>query len=408
MKKYAQVGTGGRGIYSYVIPLVKEYTDVAELVGICDRNPKRMKLACELAGKEIPQFTDFDEMLRTTKPDTVIVTTIDATHDDFIVRALDFGCDVISEKPVTTTPEKAMRIVEAEKRSGKKVTVTFNVRYNPTFGKLKDIVNSGVLGDILSIHYEWMLDRSHGADYFRRWHRNRANSGSLLIHKSTHHFDIANWLLEDTPKMVNAFGTRRFYGPTREQRSERCLTCPYKKSCEFYLDMPGDEMLTKLYLNCEDADGYFRDKCVFSPEIDIEDTLSVSVLYNKGTTMSYTLTAHSPFEKTHMILTGTKARLEFCSYYSMPSSAHPEPKQWAKITYPDKSESYITFAPLKATGHGGADDMLRDSLFRGYVEDGRHRSAGLEAGLASAAIGMAANISMKEQRSVVVEEMFKK
>ena len=98
----------------------------------------------------------------------------------------------------------------------------------PFFARIKELLREGVVGDVLSVHYEWYLDTSHGADYFRRWHRRRENSGSLMVHKSTHHFDIANWLLEQEPVAVNAFGTRRFYGPTREERSERCLTCPYK------------------------------------------------------------------------------------------------------------------------------------------------------------------------------------
>ena len=293
MKKFVQVGCGIRGIEGYAEPILKEFRDHIQLCGVYDINPKRAALVSEIGGVDVPVYNDFDEMLASVKPDTVIVTTKDCMHDFYVIKALEAGCDVIVEKPMTTTFEKANAIKEAEKKSGKTVTVVFNLRYLPIFAKLKELIKSGVVGDILSVHYEWLLDTQHGADYFRRWHRIRENSGSLLVHKSTHHFDLVNWFLEDDPVAVNAFGTRRFYGPTRENRSERCLTCQYKDTCEYYLDINQPPM-DKLYLACEDVDGYYRDSCIFSEDIDIEDTVSLNVLYKKGTVMSYSLTAHSP------------------------------------------------------------------------------------------------------------------
>jgi len=237
MKKYVVVGTGNRGTLSYIEPMVKEYADCVDLVAVCDKNIKRARLASEFAGKDIPAYDDFDKMMNETNPDVVVVTTRDCDHAHYIIKALEFGCDVISEKPMTTDDEMCADIIEAERRTGHKVTVTFNCRFFPFYVRIKEMLKSGVIGDVLSVHFEWLLDCSHGADYFRRWHRERKNSGSLLIHKSTHHFDLVNWFLEQEPVKVNAFGTRRFYGPTREERSERCLTCPYKNKCEFYVDI---------------------------------------------------------------------------------------------------------------------------------------------------------------------------
>ena len=227
MKKYVQVGCGSRGTGAYAAPLVKKYSDCAELCGVYDVNPKRAALVSEYAEKEIPVFDDFDKMLEEVKPDTVIVTPKDCAHDDYIIRALKAGCDVISEKPLTTTFEKANAIKKVKEETGGDVIVTFNLRFQPFFMRIKELIKEGIIGDILSVHFEWMLNTRHGADYFRRWHRERENSGSLLVHKSTHHFDLINWFLEEDPVAVNAFGTRRFYGPTRENRSERCLTCPH-------------------------------------------------------------------------------------------------------------------------------------------------------------------------------------
>lgn len=406
MKKFVQVGCGIRGIEGYAEPILKEFKDDVQLCGVYDINPKRAALVSYYGGVEVPVYDDFDKMLETVKPDTVIVTTKDCMHDFYAIKALEAGCDVIVEKPLTTTFEKANAIKAAEEKSGKTVTVVFNLRYLPFFARVKEVLKSGVIGDVLSVHFEWMLDTLHGADYFRRWHRLRENSGSLLVHKSTHHFDLVNWFLEDDPVAVNAFGSRRFYGPTRENRSQRCLTCEYKKTCEFYLDINQPPM-DKLYLECEDVDGYFRDNCIFSEEIDIEDTVSVNVLYKKGAVMSYSLTAHSPYEGLKIAFNGTKGRLEFCKM----DHRYAEYGQGVNnvITiYNRLGEKIVINAPQDLPGgHGGSDEKIRQNLFVGCESDPLGQMADIKAGMMSIGIGMAANISMKENRRVYLDEFYK-
>ena len=399
MKKYCLVGTGWRGMFSYVEPLVKEYGDCAELCAVCDINPKRAKFPAQYLGKDIPAYTDFDKMLEDHKPDVVIVTTKDCAHDEYIVKALEFGCDVISEKPLTTTGEKCARIIETEKRTGHKVAVTFNCRFMPHYVRIKELVSSGVVGDVLSVHLEWLLDTSHGADYFRRWHSIRANSGSLLIHKSTHHFDLVNWIIDDEPVKVNAFGTRRYYGDNRRPHGERCSTCPYAKDCELYFNIDTYEggMVAKLYKENEDADGYLRDRCLFSDVIDIEDSVSVNVKYKKGAVMSYSLTAHSPYECMKLVINGTKGRLEADTAFDQQN-----------IKFYNREGECITFdrtrvKPLPG-GHGGSDPAMRNNLFRGYTEDPLNQMADTRAGAMSIGIGIAANKSMAEDRAVYVSE----
>lgn len=405
MKKYVQVGCGSRGTKAYAAPLVKEYGDCGELCGVYDINRKRAELVSEYAGKNIPVYDDFDEMLRAVSPDTVIVTSKDSTHDDYIIRALHAGCDVISEKPLTTTFDKALAIKQAKEEMGKEVVVTFNLRFQPFFKRIKEIISTGILGDILSVHFEWMLDTSHGADYFRRWHRQRENSGSLLVHKSTHHFDLINWFLEEDPVEVNAFGTRRFYGPTREERSERCLTCPYQKSCEFYMDIHKND-LENMYLGCEDVDGYYRDCCVFSEEIDIEDSISVNVRYSGGAVMSYSLTAHSPYEGLNMVLNGTKGRMEIKRVSRSSIAYNEETCDTVKVYNRKGEEIGIRVPNVSGEGHGGADGRLRDFLFRERGEDPLGQMADLKAGMMSIGIGMAANVSMAENRRVRLDEFY--
>jgi len=403
MKKHVIVGTGIRGIMDYAIPLEKELPDVTRLVAVCDINPKRAALVSDYLGREIPVYTDFDEMIAKEKPDTVIVTTKDCMHDKYIVRAMELGCDVVSEKPLTTDEKKLKRIADAMKKTGRDLKLCFNLRYHPFYMQIKQLMLDGLVGDIYNVHYEWKLNTSHGASYFRRWHRERANSGSLLIHKATHHFDLLNWLIDQKPVSVNAFGAQRMYGPKREERSERCLDCPYAKKCEFFWDITKDEFCKKAYLACEDADGYFRDKCVFSDEIDIEDSVSVNVLYDKGAVMSYSFTGTAPFEGFRMYINGSKGRLEFRDEKRI---GIPECEA---VFYDRKNnKTTISFPSTYASqeGHMGSDSLYRKMVFDGFESDPLHQVAGIVEGAMSIGIGIAANRSMKEKRQVRFDEIY--
>ncbi|MHC4562494.1 MAG: Gfo/Idh/MocA family protein, partial [Planctomycetota bacterium] len=320
--RYAHVGLGGRS-RMYLEAIAGEYSEYAEMVGICDSNPGRAEYYnsdLEKAGhSKVPAYSaeQFDQMIAETKPDKVIVTTgPDATHSDYIVRAMELGCDVITEKPMTTDEQRCQKILKTRAATGRDLQVTFNYRYSPHRCVVKELIMDGRIGEVYSVDFTWPLDTDHGADYFRRWHRQRGNSGSLLVHKATHHFDLVNWWIDDVPEEVFAHGSRKFYTPqTADEmgltnRAERCLNCPEKGTCKFVLDMAASEGLKKLYLDHEHHDGYFRDRCVFSEEIDIWDTMSLSVRYSRGALMNYTLMAYAPWEGYYLSFTGSKGRIE--------------------------------------------------------------------------------------------------
>ena len=403
MKKYVQVGCGIRGSAYNGTLLSGQYDECAQLCGLYDLNPKRAEYVNERCKTGVPVYADFDQMLAEVKPDTVIVTSKDCTHDEYIIKALKAGCDVISEKPLTTTFEKALAIQKAEKESGKKVYVTFNLRFSPFY---KEILKSGTIGEIFSVHVEWMLDTHHGADYFRRWHRERANSGSLLVHKSTHHFDLINWYLEQEPLYVHAFGKRRFYGTNQPQPAERCLEC--EERCPYYFNIDRTPH-REVYLNCEGVDGYKRDKCIFSDEIDIEDTISVSVEYSGGALLTYSLNAHCPYEGHVFTFNGSKGRLEVRSSYHSSTTSYTQSNTQTSILLYDREHNCteIPLAETNESGHGGADGLLFEGLLRGKEEDPLCQFADTWAGMMSIGIGMGANLSMKENRRVALSEFFK-
>jgi len=401
MKRYALVGASSRGFYMYALPITERFKDYAKLVGIFDINRKRAEYVSSYCGG-VPIFEDFDKMIEETHPDYVIVTTIDRFHHEYAIRAMNAGCDVIVEKPVTIDEEKCKAMLETEKKTGRKIIVTFNYRFNPYVTRIKELLKEGIIGKILSIDFEWFLDTRHGADYFRRWHRRKENSGGLLVHKATHHFDMINWWLEEDPEIVYAFGSRRFYGPTREKRGERCLTCNYKDTCEFFVDYSKDPFMKAFYFDAEDIDGYYRDRCVFSPEIDIEDTMSVNVKYSKGAILTYSLIAYSPYEGWRISINGTDGRIEAEEFHS--GHYVREPNQYARVF--NRKDEIITYEIPKATGgHGGADERLQRMLFLENLPDPLGHMADSRAGAMSIIIGISANKSIASGNAIKIKDL---
>ncbi len=413
MRRYALVGAGSRGSYMFARPLVRDFDDVAQLVGLCDLNPLRLAhLQAELGGG-IPGFVDFEQMLDAVRPDTVIVTTMDGTHHAYILRALAAGCDVITEKPLTTTAERVRAILEEEQRSGHTVRVSFNARYGAAAEALYRLLRRGVIGRVLSADFAEYLNTSHGADYFRRWHRRKENSGGLLIHKASHHFDQLNWWLGDEPESVYAQGRLGYYGPTRAERGERCLTCAYKTTCPFFLDLAADANLSALYLQAEAADGYFRDRCVFADEIDIEDALAVVIRYRNGVLVTYALNAFAPFEGQRIGFNGTLGRLEV----DLVDQYHGPDAEGRVRVYPLDTPAVVRVNPLfgrpytvsieerEEGGHGGADARIRTHLFRPDSPDPLQQRADAHAGALSALIGVAGNLSIASGQPVRIGEL---
>jgi predicted dehydrogenase len=195
-RRYAIVGTGVRAIGMWGRPILRDYPDLVELVGLCDINPLRVEVAKRQMGATCPTFTNFDEMLTKAKPDLLMVTTVDAFHSEYLVRAMERGVDVMTEKPMVIDEAQCRAVLEAEKKTGRKVVVTHNYRYAPKHQKIKELLMGGEIGTITSVDFNWFLDTSHGADYFRRWHRLRSKSGSLWVHKASHHFDLINWWID--------------------------------------------------------------------------------------------------------------------------------------------------------------------------------------------------------------------
>ena len=402
-RRYAIVGTGVRGIGMWGRPIVQQYADVVDMVGLCDINPLRVEVAKRQIGAACPTFTDFDRMLDQAKPDLLMVTTVDGTHSDFIVRALNRGLDVLTEKPMVIDENQCQAVLDAERKAGRKIGVTFNYRYAPKHQKIKEVLMAGEIGKITSVDFSWYLDTRHGADYFRRWHRLRAKSGSLWVHKATHHFDLVNWWLDADPVVVSAFGNLQHYGKSGPFRHTTCRGCPHQAKCPYFWDITKDKNLMALYVGCESADGYTRDGCVYKEDIDIFDTMNAIVRYSTGVSMSYSVNTFMPFEGYRVAFNGTKGRLEVRDYERQSWDPGEETEMHLIRNFGQREK--LEARGSSEGGHGGGDTRLRDLIFRKADAPAHLRLPDSRAGAMSCLTGIAARKSIDEGRPIRIADL---
>jgi predicted dehydrogenase len=422
-KRLVMVGTGHRGISFWGKPVNDNFGDLVEFVGLCDINAGRSTYAKKLIGLNCPTFLDFEQMMRETKPDIVIVTTVDSTHDEFIIKAMEMGADVITEKPMTTDHLKCQKILDAEKRTGRKLIVGFNYRHGPHMHRVKELLAADRIGKITSVDFHWYLNVYHGADYFRRWHGYKAKGGTLWVHKASHHFDLLNWWLDSDPVEVMAYGSLEHYGKNGEKRGVNCRTCPHKTNCKFFKDITTDKWLNDLYAKNEHLDGYLRDGCVFRSDIDIYDKMSAQIAYANGVTVNYSLTTYSPYEGWRIAFNGMNGRLE--SWEDIPyqeesttdqANRHAQEMAQNKDERPlsnyeimvmdnFKPKHEIIKVPKMRGGHGGGDSLMHNRLFRNTSENPNSIMAGSRDGAMACLIGFAARKSIEEKRPVKISEL---
>lgn len=436
MRRYGVVGTGARA-QMFIKALAGDFTDVAELVAWCEPNPSRMDHADRVVAERRPgpaparyAPADLERMIAEQRLDAVVVTSPDWTHAEMASRALRAGADVVLEKPLTTSADGCRAIVSAVEETGRSLVLTFNYRYSPRNAALKEVVAGGEIGEVTSVHFEWVLDTMHGADYFRRWHRDKRHSAGLAVHKASHHFDLMNWWLSDVPDWVFASGGLRFYGDENARarglgdRPARGTVDP-PSSDPFALDLREDPVLRALYWDAERHDGYVRDRDVFAPGITIEDNLSVMVGYTRGAVLTYSLNAHSPWEGYRVTVNGTGGRAELevversavlpgpdgrivldASSVADPNSNGGR-RDGAVLTVQRHWETAraVPVPEADGGGHGGGDALLLADVFRGAGADELGRQAGYRDGLASVAVGLAVNTSITTGQPVRIAEL---
>lgn len=400
------------------------FQDISTLVGLLDIDPARF----EVYRSRFPQHADvptygefeFEKMIRETQPDVIITAGRDDTHAHYIIQALRHDLDVITEKPMATTGEDCRKILDAEKASKGQVTVTFNYRYAPIHSRIKELILEGRIGRVTSVDLNWYLDTHHGSSYFKRWNRRREHSGGLSIHKCSHHFDLVQWWIGQEPVEAFAYGALNYYGSEGEWNPKRedgrhCSTCSYQRECSYYarwnarsksLEVEDDHLhqltsdqIARPYTN------YRPDQCIFDSEINIEDTYTATVRYNRGALLSYSVNFSLPYEGYRLAINGTQGRLETMEYHA--PSRTPFSTEEQTIDYLPLFGSKETIQVVKQKGgHGGGDPLLLEDVFMGPDPKRPYRiHSGARDGAHAVATGEAVWRSACEGRPLRIDEV---
>ncbi len=325
-------------------------------------------------GKDIFVTLDYRKLIERKDVDAIAITSPDFTHEEYAIAALESGKDVFCEKPMAITTDGCDRIIAAWKKSGKKLMIGHNMRYMKIFRTMKEIAESGAIGEIKAVWVRHFVG-SGGDWYFHNWHALREKSTGLLLQKACHDIDMIHWITGIYTKKVAAFGSLDFYGGDKPD-DLTCSSCSEKDTC------------TEAQFNT-------RQQCAFRKEIDVEDNTIVIMELENGIKASYQQCHFTPDYFRNYTFIGTEGRMENLDDDSkVIVLARDRSKKWKN--YADRT---YEIKPVRG-GHGGADPVICKDFIDMLISD-REPLATPEAGRMSVAVGCAATESLRNGGRVV-------
>lgn len=303
--KYILIGAGNRGM-TYAQWAVSHGIEIA---AVAELRPDRLKDAGErLNVPSYMRFTDAMDVLALGKiADAAIIATMDRDHYPHVMAALDCGYDILLEKPISPDPRECIKIEEKANALGRSITVCHVLRYTSFFGKLKEILDSGDLGRVVSVKHSENIGNFHMAHSFVRgnW-RNDQLSSPIIMQKSCHDLDILLWLIGKHCTKVAAFGSLSYFKEDHAPAgsTSRCLDCSVAESCRFdarkaYLPTLGSWPTNVVCLEqTEDAltealkTGPYG-RCVYRCDNNVCDHMSIIMEFEEGITATFSLSAQT-------------------------------------------------------------------------------------------------------------------
>ena len=324
------IGAGGRGMgYARQAKKLEELYDIVAVAEPIDCRREYIKELFHLPEDRV--FTDWKDILALPKmADAAMICTMDRDHFAPTMKAIELGYDIMLEKPIAPTPEECAAITKAANERGVKVLICHVLRFTPFYCRLKELILSGVIGDVQvveQVEHVGLIHQSHS--FVRGKWGNSSRSSTMLLQKSCHDIDIMQWLIDKKCERVSSFGSRRYFTEENapEGAPERCLDgCPVGESCPYHagkLYIEGtprtrgwfERASTKL-LNPTEADvrhtlattNYGR--CVFRCDNDVVDRQVVNMEFEGGVVASFTMAAFNGWGNGRSIrVMGTKGML---------------------------------------------------------------------------------------------------
>ena len=396
MLNFAIIGAGNRGIHCFGLH-IENHPD-AQLVALCDPNEVRAVESQKILGGSYGIYTSLEKMLDSEKLDGVIVTSPDYCHTENALALLSCNIPVLIDKPLATSVADCQKVIATSEEHNALAMMGFNLRRNPVLLRLKEIIDSGVLGRVFLIENREFYDG--GKTYMARWNRKREFSGGLWIHKGSHDFDVFAWLL-GSPKPIRVSATAAIDSLNKDgipfelkdgiDVGPNCCECAYKDTCKDVTLYAENSMWD---VEAKKNDGYSKDVCIFTSDKDVHDNGIAIVDYENGVRASHMECFVTSVSDRRYTVIGDRGQAEV----SLTDRTIKVVPRW-------KAEEITYTVPEADGGHGGSDPRLVNE-FIVNIQKGITGNASLNDGLWATAVGEAAEIASREHRTVNIKDLF--
>lgn len=364
------IGAGSRGAKAYA-PFALEHPEKIKFIAVAEPDVKRRQDFMQEHGIPLEYgYESYEGLLqKKLEADVIFVCTQDHMHKDPVIMALEAGYDVVTEKPISNTLEDSEEVVKKASKLKRKLVVCHVLRYTGFFGKIKEIIDSGEIGEVVSISLNENVGYAHAAhSYVRGNWRNEALSSPMILAKSCHDTDILQWLIGSPVKKVSSFGGLKHFKKENAPKGScaRCLDgCAVKAECPFDAEkIYMDPEITAWPVNVITADisqeGRHKallegpyGRCVYHCDNDVVDHQVAIMEYENGATTSFAMNSLSAKTCRQILVYGDKGQLSgMMEEDTILKQIYGAPEEIVKTEKPGSSEY----------AHGGGDAGLMEHV----------------------------------------------
>ncbi len=405
------IGVGARGAEAYG-RYIYESKDRFKITSLCEPNEYRLKKYGDIFEiAEEDRFTNEEEFFKKKRSDVLLIATMDRLHVRQAMVALELGYDILLEKPISNEPEELRMLVAKAKEKGRMVMVCHVLRYTVMISKIKELLDNGAIGRLISMDQTENVCYWHQAHSFVRgnW-RNSDETSPMIMQKCCHDLDLIQYFIGDRCRSVSSMGSLAYFKPENkpEGSADRCIYCKYKDECKYsakriYLDgwkecgggdtFPYTIITDVLPLTEEALVTALKEsvygRCVYSCDNNVVDNQTVIMQFENGVTATLKMEGFTARGGRDFRFFGTEGEIELCEIEDrlVLRRFMEEPKVW-KI-----SELVDDLGGQGAGGHGGGDYRMIDTLYNIYFGDKLNASSSIERSVESHYMALAAEKS---------------
>ena len=351
MKNIGIIGCGSR--LQGLVNLIPGIGEEIQITALCDPNPASIEATKKQLAPGAKVYEDYHQLVKDPELDWVFVGSWNCYHRQQVEAAFESGKHVFCEKPLATTLEDCLAMRDAQHKSGCRFVIGFTLRYSPHYRKLKELIESGAVGRIVSMEFNEVLHFDHGGYIHGDWRRLQKNAGSHMLEKCCHDIDLAHWIVGSIPRKVASFGGLDFFKPENIHHVERVGPAPTGR--EAFSAWP-----------------YPREDSPFGTNKDIVDNQVVIMEFQSNARAAFHTNCSTNLPERRMYICGTEGTLR--------ADVLTGKIELTPIGYGVEVQDIDSGG---AGGHGGGDEILGASLADCILKD-KPPLTSLEDGLRSA------------------------